>query len=83
MTRARLLAEAALAPLKNAFDDSGIGQKPKRRKTETEPEVEAETPIEAEAAPVEVEAAPQVAPEPVVEAVAPKKRSKKSAQAEA
>ncbi len=82
MRQARLLAEAALAPLKNAFDDSGIGQKPKRRKTETEPEVEAETPIEAEVAPVEVEAAPEAAPEPV-EAVAPKKRSKKSAQAEA
>ncbi|MDP3233498.1 MAG: hypothetical protein Q8N26_12030 [Myxococcales bacterium] len=82
MRQARLLAEAALAPLKNAFDDSGIGQKPKRRKTETEPEVEAGTPIEAEVAPVEVEAAPEAAPEPV-EAVAPKKRSKKSAQAEA
>ncbi len=83
MRQARLLAEAALAPLKNAFDDSGIGQKPKRRKTESEPEAEVETPVEQEAAPVEVEAAPELAPEPVVEAVAPKKRSKKSAQAEA
>lgn len=83
MRQARLLAEAALAPLKNAFDDSGIGQKPKRRKTESEPEAELETPVEEEAAPVEVEAAPELAPEPAVEAVAPKKRSKKSAQAEA
>jgi len=81
MRQARLLAEAALAPLKNAFDDSGIGQKPKRRKSEAEPEVA----VEEEAAPVEVEAkaAPEAAPEPVAEAVAPKKRSKKSAQVEA
>lgn len=79
MRQARLLAEAALAPLKNAFDDSGIGQKPKRRKSEAEPEAA----VEEEAAPVEVEAAPEAAPEPVAEAVAPKKRSKKAAQAEA
>lgn len=84
MRQAKLLAEAALAPVRNAFEDSGIGQKPKKRKVEaTEPEpVEAaeETPepkIEAEAAPTEPETAP------VVEAVAPKKRSKKSVQAEA
>ncbi|MDP1922429.1 MAG: hypothetical protein Q8L14_39680 [Myxococcales bacterium] len=80
MRQARLLAEAALAPLKNAFDDSGIGQKPKRRKTESEPELNA---AEEEALPVEAEATPEAEPEPVVEAVAPKKRSRKAAQAEA
>ncbi len=79
MRQARLLAEAALAPLKNAFDDSGIGQKPKRRKTEAEPDVA----VEEDAAPVEVETATEPTAAPVVEAVAPKKRSKKSAQAEA
>ncbi len=80
MRQARLLAEAALAPLKNAFDDSGIGQKPRRRKTESEPELHA---AEEEALPVEAEATHEAAPEPVVEAVAPKKRSRKAAQAEA
>lgn len=93
MRQARLLAEAALAPMKNAFDDSGIGQKPKRRKFDAsaEPEVEAaEAPEVVDEAPEEeaVEAAPVEEPAPVeaapvVEAVAPKKRSKKAAQAEA
>ncbi|MBL9037498.1 MAG: hypothetical protein JNG84_03180 [Archangium sp.] len=31
LTQARLLAEAALAPLKNAFDEAGLGQRPRRR----------------------------------------------------
>ncbi|MCU0702256.1 MAG: hypothetical protein MUC96_37640 [Myxococcaceae bacterium] len=108
MRQARLLAEAALAPIRNAFEDSGIGQKPKRRKTaetiELEPEFTAEsTPPEAdpgaptpeELAELSSDAAPSaaeavVAPVealPVVEAPAPaappKKRSKKSVQAEA
>jgi hypothetical protein len=47
MRQARLLAEAALAPIRNAFEDSGIGQKPKRRKSaetiELEPEFTAES----------------------------------------
>lgn len=93
MRQARLLAEAALAPLKNAFEDSGIGQKPKRRKFDAsaEPEVEAaevaeadeESEVEAEVEAAPVEEAPPVEAAPVVEAVAPKKRSKKAAQAEA
>lgn len=76
MRQARLLAEAALAPVKNAFDDSGIGQKPKRRKQETEPV--------AEAAPA-VHAAEDEVPEAqeTPDAVAPKKRAKKPVQAEA
>lgn len=93
MRQARLLAEAALAPMKNAFDDSGIGQKPKRRKFDAsaEPEVEAAEAPEADDEPMaeeEVEAAPVEEPAPVeaapvVEAVAPKKRNKKAAQVEA
>lgn len=83
MRQARLLAEAALAPVRNAFEDSGIGQKPKKRKAEA-PVAEAieeqeAAPVEPEA-PVATEAAPEATP---VEAVAPKKRSKKPAQAEA
>ncbi len=31
MRQAKLLAEAALAPIRNAFEDSGLGQRPKRR----------------------------------------------------
>ena len=31
MRQARLLAEAALSPLRNAFEDSGLGHRPKRR----------------------------------------------------
>lgn len=31
MRQARLLAEAALSPLRNAFEDSGLGNRPKRR----------------------------------------------------
>lgn len=81
MRQARLLAEAALAPLKNAFEDSGIGQKPKRRKVEVEPEPEAL--VEATEAPPDVAAAPPPEPEAAVEAVAPKRRSKKPTTAEA
>jgi hypothetical protein len=78
MRQARLLAEASLAPLKNAFDDSGIGQKPRRRKAE----VEQEPPVKENSVPVEVEAELQ-APKPLVESVTPKRRSKNSAEAEA
>ncbi|MBE2251496.1 MAG: hypothetical protein IAE78_18285 [Myxococcus sp.] len=89
MRQARLLAEAALAPLRNAFDDSGIGQKPRRRKSEAEPEAPADAPeaVEAEAPAALDEAVAEAAPEapvaPVVEPVAPKRRGKKSTPAEA
>jgi hypothetical protein len=99
MRQAKLLAEAALAPIRNAFEDSGIGQKPKRRKSaesiELEPQFTAEAtphepdpeaPTEAELAELSSEAV--ATPEPVVEAApveppAPKKRSRKPVQAEA
>lgn len=99
MRQARLLAEAALAPVKNAFDESGIGQRPKRRKVENSaaelepgeavaegedllestPEPEPLDAASAEAAPGETAPA-ETAP---VAATPPKKRSKKTAQAEA
>jgi hypothetical protein len=95
MRQARLLAEAALAPIRNAFEDSGIGQKPRRRKTaepiELEPEFTAEsTPPQPDPeAPTAAELA-ELSSEPVAEAVptpeaapAPKRRSKKTVQAEA
>lgn len=64
MRQARLLAEAALAPVKNAFDASGIGQKPKRRKFDTTDLEEASAEAAPEAAPVEPEPAPAAAPVP-------------------
>jgi hypothetical protein len=52
--QARLLAEAALAPVKNAFENSGIGQKPKRRKPEFTLEAEpVEIPADAVATEIE------------------------------
>jgi len=86
MRQARLLAEAALAPLKNAFEESGIGQKPKRRGllrsvvTESDEPVvheQVEDPEHAEAIEhLEVESAPVEAPveAEAVTAVAPRKR---------
>ncbi len=75
MRQAKLLAEAALAPVKNAFDESGIGQKPKKRRAEEKQSVEA--------APEPIEEAVEDVPAAPVEAVAPKKRAKKEVTAEA
>ncbi|MCA2981838.1 MAG: hypothetical protein INH41_27480 [Myxococcaceae bacterium] len=76
MRQARLLAEAALAPIRNAYEDSGIGQKPKRRKSseplEVEPQFTAEStpagpdpdaPTAAELAELSSEAEAVAAPE--------------------
>lgn len=93
MRQAKLLAEAALAPVKNAFDESGIGQKPKRRKIEagvettdtpqTDDELEAEHAADAaDAHEEEVAAAPEPSAPPPPPAPAPKRRGKQAAEAQ-
>lgn len=73
MRQARLLAEAALSPLKDAYEASGIGAKPKRRTPK--PAVTEAIPDEDEAG---AEAAEEPPEEPAAEA-APKKTKKKQA----
>lgn len=80
MRQARLLAEAALSPMRNAFDESGIGNKPKRRGVKaaiTESEEAAEAPVLSEQSVADLIAAEASAVEheatqaPVVEDAAP------------
>ncbi|MBS1149967.1 MAG: hypothetical protein H6Q89_1665 [Myxococcaceae bacterium] len=51
LRQVRLLAEAALTPLSGAFEESGLGAKPKKRAVKAAPKVEEE--LVAEPAPVE------------------------------
>ncbi len=83
LRQARLLAEASLAPLRNAFEESGLGLKPKRRAAKpVTTEVAAPKPPDAEPAAVEVtEEAAAPAPPPETE-VAPPKKPKKAKKAE-
>lgn len=84
LLQARLLAEAALAPVHGAFEASGLGLKPKKRK----PKAAASAPVgpkaSMEPAPVAAEAAPEAKQEPKQEAKAAKApRKKKDKLAEA
>ena len=96
MRQARLLAEAALSPMRNAFDESGIGNKPKRRGVKaavTESEEAAHPPvlseqsvsdlIDAEASASELEAAAPIAPAPPAVVKKPRARKAKPAVEEA
>jgi hypothetical protein len=64
LRQARLLAEAALLSVDGAFEQSGIGAKPKKRKAA--PTVETAESLAAEAAEVAAEVTPAVAAEPAV-----------------
>ena len=77
LRQVRLLCEAALAPLKNGFEESGIGQKPKRKiKAVPTSPVSASAPAEEKTEVVtEVTAAEPAAPA----AEQPKKARKKAA----
>ncbi len=90
LKQARLLAEAALCPLKDAFENSGLGQRPKRRSPKpavtqldedgaehsTEPADDEETP-NVDAAP-EPEAAEAEAPPPPAKPEAKAPRAKRA-----
>jgi hypothetical protein len=86
--QARLLAEAALTPLKELFENSGLGQKPRRRAKSVEAEDEAslldEEPVDP-TIPSAEELAELAAPAEVVEAVEAEKprRARKQKSAEA
>jgi hypothetical protein len=80
--QARLLAEAALAPLRDLFEESGIGQRPRKRAlrpavTET-PEDEAGPAVDEEEEP-----APAAAEEDASEAPATRMRGRAKAQPDA
>lgn len=98
LKQARLLAEAALAPLDGAYEEAGLNVKPKKRSAAKKTEaaaveaVEPTEPTEVEAAAQEAEVAAEVleaapAPAPVeaapVEAPKAKKPTKKKKSAEA
>jgi hypothetical protein len=85
MKQARLLAEAALSPLRDLFEELGLGQKPRKRSlrpavTETDGQGD-EPPADEDDAGEDAEAAPVPAPEPApeAEAVAPKRRPRAKA----
>ena len=76
LRQARLLAEAALAPVEGAFESSGIGAKPRKRTGRAAPEASAATSLDSDvvsedAAPVEAEAELAAAPAAADEAAAP------------
>ncbi len=86
LLQARLLAEAALAPVNGGFEASGLGLKPKKRKPKAAAVsvVEPGSPQEPEAAPAqagqEAPAAAEAAPEAKA-ARAPRKKKDKPAEA--
>lgn len=94
MRQARSLAEAALAPLRNAFDESGLANRPKRRLAKPSVTESADRELTeesmgdlAEAESLSAELSPPAPPEPEAAAAvaAPKKprKSKKAVDVEA
>jgi hypothetical protein len=84
MRQARLVSEAALAPLQGAFEASGLGHKPKRRAKVAAPVADAGPAPEASTppgppvdAPPEADATPPMAPEKKKAAAPPKPKAKK------